>query len=219
MNGLLKNSFYGALGSAKVLLAFFLAAGLWLLISGNPSLLNVFGLVTATAFSFNAVSGIRKEAATKWSKYELTAPVRRKDIVKCRYINHIIWIGAGLLLSAFFIGLTVLVHGNNYFYYEVRDPLTLFAMSLGVSLFMGTIFYPATYFFGTDRSEIMIILSLLGAIGLTIGTIWMINAGHDFSSLSDAEYFMCLAVFMGVVIASFVLSYFLTNFIYSRKEY
>lgn len=219
MNGLLKNSFYGALGSAKILLAVFLAAGIALLISGNPTLLNILGLITATVFSFNAVSGFRKEAATKWSKYELTAPVRRKDIVKCRYINHIIWISAGVLLSAVFIGLTVLFHGNNYFYYEVRDPLTLFCVSTATALFMGTLFYPAIYFFGTDRSEIMIIVSLLGAIGLSIGTMWAINAGYDFSSLSDPEYFLCLAVFMAVAIISFVLSYFLTYFIYRRKEY
>ena len=219
MTGLLKNNFYGALGSAKILLAVFLAVGIGLLISANHTLLNIYGLVTATVFSFNAVSGFRKEASTKWNKYELTAPVRRKDIVKSRYINHIIWIGAGLLLSAVFIGLTILFHGNNYFYYEVRDPLTLFSMSVGASLFMGTLFYPAVYFFGTDRSEIMIILSLLGAIGLTFGTIWVINAGHDFSSLSDAKYFLCLAFFLGVAVVSFILSYFLTNFIYRRKEY
>ncbi|HCC37053.1 MAG TPA: ABC-2 transporter permease [Treponema sp.] len=219
MNGLLKNCFYGALGSAKILLAFFLAAGMALLISGNPTLLNVFGLITATVFSFNAVSSVRKEAATKWNKYELTAPVRRKDIVKCRYINHIIWISVGIVLSAIFIGLTALFHGNNYFYYEVRDPLTLFCVNTATALLMGTLFYPAIYFFGTDRSEIMIILSVLGAIGLTLGTIWAINAGHNFSSLSDPEYFLCMVVFMAVAIASFILSYFLTNFIYRKKEY
>jgi hypothetical protein len=219
MNGLLKNSFYGALGSAKILLVFFLAAGIVLLVSGNPTLLTVLGLISATVFSFNAVSGFRKEASTKWNKYELTAPVRRKDIVKCRYINHLIWVGAGVLLSAAFIGLTVLFHGNNYFYYEVRDPLTLFCVSTGTALYMGTLFYPAIYFLGTDRSEVIIIVSLLGAIGLSFGTMWAINAGYGFNSLSDPEYYLCMAVFMAVAIASFVLSYFLTNFIYHRKEY
>jgi hypothetical protein len=219
MSGLLKNSFYGALGSAKILLVFFLAAGVALLISGNAAILMLYGFITATAFSFVAVSGIRREAATKWNKYELTAPVRRKDIVECRYINHIIWIGAGILLSGIFIGLTVFFHGNTYFYYEVRDPLTLFCVNAATALFMGALFYPAVYFFGTDRSEIIIIISVLGAIGLTLGTMWAINAGHDFSSLSDPEYFLCMAIYMAVAIASFFLSYFLTNFIYRKKEY
>lgn len=219
MNGLLKNSFYGALGSAKILLAFFVVAGFALMITGNPSFLNIFGLITATVFSFNAVSGLRKEAATKWNKYELTAPVRRKDIVKCRYINHIIWVSVGVLLSAVFIGLTVLFHGNNYFYYSVRDPLTLVCVGSGTALFMGTLFYPAIYFFGTDKSEIIIIVSLLGAIGLSLGTMWIINAGYGFRSLSDPEYYLCMTIFMAVVIVSFILSYFATNIIYRQKEY
>jgi len=77
MNGLLKNQFYGAFGGAVVLLAFFSAVGIGLLITGNPTLLNIFALVVATAFTFNTAANFRKEASSKWNKYELTAPVRR----------------------------------------------------------------------------------------------------------------------------------------------
>lgn len=218
MKGLLKNQFYGAIGSAVVLLAFFAAVGIGLLISGNPSLLNIYVLVAATAFAFNAVSGFRKEASSKWSKYELTTPVGRKDIVKSRFINHTLWVLAGIILSALFVVLTLAIHGNRYFYYDVRDPLMLFSCGTGLALLMGAIFYPAIYLLGTDKSEIMMIISLLGSVGITVGIIWILNAAYDFRSVSDTEFYLNVMIYMVIVLVSFVLSYFLTTFIYRRKE-
>lgn len=219
MIGLLKNSFYGAIGSAIIFLVVFSTAGLVLLITGNPSLLNILVVVSSTAFAFNAVSGFRKEASTKWNKYELTTPVRRKDIVKSRYIIHISWIVVGVVLSSIVVGLAVILHGNLYFYHVIRDPLTLFCLSVGIALLMGTLYYPAIYLFGADRSEAIIIISLLGAVGIAFSIIWLINAGNDFNALSDPEYYFFIALFLGIVIILFLLSYVLTVAIYRRKEY
>ncbi|WMJ89237.1 ABC-2 transporter permease [Anaerocolumna sp. MB42-C2] len=217
--GLLKNSFYGAIGSAIIFLIVFLTAGLVLLITGSPALLNVLVVISATAFAINAVSGFRKEASTKWNKYELAAPVRRKDIVKSRYISYMSWIIFGIILSAVFAGLAVLVHGNLYFYHVIRDPLTLFCLSIGIALLMGTLYYPAIYLFGADRNEVIIIISLLDAVGIAFAIIWLINAGNDFNVLSDPEYYFFIALFLGIVIILFLLSYVLTVAIYRRKEY
>ncbi len=219
MIGLLKNNFYGAIGSAVIFLVVFLTAGLALLITGNPSLLNILVIVSATAFAFNAISGFRKEASTKWNKYELTTPVRRKDIVKSRYISHIIWIVVGVVLSVVFVGLTVLLHGNLYFYHVIRDPLTLFCLSAGIALLVGTLYYPAIYLFGADRSEVIIIISLLGAVGIAFAIIWLINAGNDFNVLSEPEYYLFIFLFLGIIVVLFLLSYFLTVAIYRGKEY
>lgn len=219
MIGLLKNSFYGAIGSAVIVLVVFSAAGLVLLITGNPALLNVLVIISATTFAINTVSGFRKEASTKWNKYELTTPVRRKDIVKSRYISHISWVIFGIVLSAVFVGLAVLVHGNLYFYHVVRDPLTLFCLSAGIALLMGTLYYPAIYLFGADRNEVIIIFSLLGAVGIAFAIIWLINAGNDFNVLSDPEYYFFMALFLGIVITLFLFSYVLTVAIYRRKEW
>jgi hypothetical protein len=218
MKGLLRNQFYGALSSAVVLLIFFVAIGIGLLISGNPSLLNIYALVTATAFTFNAISGFRKEASSKWSKYELTTPVGRKEIVKSRFINHALWVLAGIILSALFVVLTLAIHGNHYFYYDVRDPLMLFCCGTGIALLMGTIFYPSIYLLGTDKSEIIMIISLLGSVGITVGIIWMLNAAYDFQPVTDTEFYLNVMIYMMIVLVSFVLSYFLTTLIYRRRE-
>lgn len=219
MIGLLKNNFYGTIGSAILFFAVFSALGLVLLITGNPTVLNIMVVISATASAFNAVSGFRKEASTRWNKYELTTPVRRKDIVKSRYISHVSWIVIGSVLAGIFVAFTVLVHGNLYFYHVVRDPVSLFSLSIGIALLLGTLYYPAIYFLGSDKNEVIIIISLLGAIGIAFGIIWVINAGNDFQSLTDPEYFLFIAVFMGIVVLLFILSYFLTVHIYRKKEY
>lgn len=219
MIGLLKNQFYGAMGSGILFFVAFMAGGLVLLIIGNPALLNILVMVSAPVFVFSAIAGFRKEAATKWSRYELTAPITRNDIVKSRYIGHLFWATVGTSLAAIFVGLAVLLHGNRYFYHPVRDPLTLFCLSVGIALLFGALYYPAIYFFGADKSEMMIILSLFGAVGTALGIIWLINAGNNFEPLSDPEYYMFMTVFMGSIVLLFALSYCLTVFVFRKKEY
>lgn len=219
MIGLLRNNFYGAIGSAVFFFVIFIAAGFTLLITGNPSILNILVALSATAFAFNAISGFRKEAASKWNKYELTMPVRRKDIIRSRYIGHVCWIIIGILLAAIFVGLAILLHGNHFFYHKIRDPLTLFCLSIGIALLFGALYYPLIYLMGADKSEVIIIISLLGAVGTVSGIIWLINAGNDFQSLTNPEYYFFIALFMCIVMLLFLLSHLLTIFIFNRKEY
>lgn len=218
MKGLLKNQFYGAWGSAVILLLFFLAIGIGLVISGNPSLLNIYVVVSSAAFSFNAVSGFRKEASSKWNKYELSIPVTRNQIVKSRFVSHALWTLSGIILSALFVLITLKIHGNMYFYYLVRDPLMLFSCGIGIALLTGSIFYPLIYFLGTDKSEIIMIISLLGSVGATIGIFWLLNAANDFQGLSDSEFYLIVTAYIAIVLVTFILSYFLTTLIYQKKE-
>lgn len=219
MKGLLRNQFYGAASSAAILYGFFILVGIGLLISGNPLLLNSYVLVSATAFALNAIASFRKEAASKWGKYELTTPLTRRDIAKSRYISHVIWTLAGILLSALFVGLTVRIHGNHIFYHVIRDPLTLFCIGAGIALFMGAIFYPTIYFLGTDKSEIIMLISLLGAVSITAGLVWLLNAAYDFKAVSDLEFYLNIVIYMTIAIVFFLFSYFLTTLIYSKKEF
>lgn len=219
MKGLIKNQMYGAWGSAVVLFAFAIAAGLYLVCTGNPSFMTIFVLAAATIFAINAVASLRKEASSKWCNYVLTTPTTRKVIVKSRYVHHAIWLTIGLMVSALFVAFTVAIHGNRFFHYTFRDPLTLFSMSMGTGVLMGALFYPAVYLLGTDKSEIMMILSLLVSIGLTLGITWLLNAAYSFKALSDTEYYISIGAYWVIVIAAFIASYYLTVFVYRKKEY
>lgn len=219
MKGLLRNSYYGAIRSALVLLVAVFAVGLALLIIGSPTLLTLIVILSAAAACFVAISSFRREASTKWSKYELTTPVRRKDIVKTQYISHVSWVACGIIISVIFVTLAVVLHGNGHFFYELRDPLALFVFSTGTAVFMGALFYPITYFMGADKNEAMMIISLLGAVGLSFGITWLLNVAYGFKKLSDLEFYFSISVYMAVVIVFFIVSYYISTFIYNRKEY
>lgn len=223
MKGLLKNNFFGAMGSAMVSLSFFVVFGIVVIVTANSSLLLIFGLVCIPIFAINALSAFRKESATNWNKYIIVAPVRRKDIVKSRYINHISWVLVGAILVAIFVAFMILIHGVSIYNNSVRDPLSLFGIGIGIPLLMGSVFYPAVHLIGADRSEILMIISLIAAIGITTGIIGSINMYYSYyygyDSMSDPEFLMGMAVYIGIVILFFILSYFLSLLINRKKEY
>lgn len=219
MKGLLRNNFYGAMKSAGIFLFAVAAVGLALLIVGDPVLLQLVVIISAAAASFVSISGFRKDASSKWSQYELTAPVRRKDIVKAQYISHAAWVSGGIILSAVFVVLAVLLRGNVYFFNVLRDPAALFCVSAGAALWTGTLFYPVTYALGADKNEVVMICSLLGAIGITYGIMWMVSAAYGFKQLSDSEFYTCIFIYVMTAIAFFLFSCFVSTSIYSKKDY
>jgi len=218
MKGLLKNNFYGVIGEAKILLLLFLTLGIALLVTGSSELFLLFAFLSAPLLIFNSVSSLSKAALTKWVKYELTMPVQRKDIIKSRYISHSIWSLLGVLLPSIFVVFAIFIHGNKFFYHELRDPIAYFCVIVSIALYTGAFFYPAVYSLGAGKSELLLILSLIGAIGLTAGLSILLYASNG-SDLTDTEFLIGIAIFMVIAIIVYILSYFLTVFIYSKKEY
>ena len=86
MKGLLKNNFYGVIENLKIALAFVMLVGVLLLITGEATLLSAFSLIAPPIIALLMVSCVRKESASKWEKYKLTLPVRRKAIIESQGI-------------------------------------------------------------------------------------------------------------------------------------
>ena len=219
MKGLLRNSFYGAKDSFIVLLVMLGALGIGVVVSGNATLLNIFGFPCVTVFAVVALSSYRKEAATNWNKYIVASPVKRHEIIKSRYMYHLMCLGVGTALLVVVVGLAVLKHGNRFFYQPVRDPLTLLCISVGIPLLLGSLFYPMATLIGIDKSEVVLIISLLGSIGITAGIVWLVNISFGNDSVNDFEYFAGMAAFIGISLLLFVGSYYVSLTVNRKKEY
>ena len=89
MRGLLRNNFYVTLADAKAFAVVVILLGVFVVAMDNaiPSLLIFYIMLVMVGFPVNSVAGIRKESATKWEKYKLTAPVKRTDIVKSFFVS------------------------------------------------------------------------------------------------------------------------------------
>lgn len=219
MKGLIKNSIYGAMGSAYILFAFFAIFGIVVMITANSTLLLIFSITCVTGFAFNALSAFRKEAATNWRKYVITLPIRRRDIVKSRYIHHLIWVFVGMVIAVVFIVLTILIHGNLFFNDKIRDPFAIFWIDIGIPLLMGSVFYPLILLVDSDKSEILMVISLIVAVGLTAAFVWIVNMHFGFAPVNLTEFFIGMFIYIGMVSISFFSSYYISLIFINRKEY
>lgn len=213
MRGLFLDNFYKTVGSMKLFACFVLAVGFAVLITGNATVLELFVYTAITALSVNGVVGMRKDADVKWDKLELTLPVRRGDIVKSKYISYLFWVLTGFMIAVVFTVLAVVIHGNVFFVYGFRDITSLFTLGTAIALLVGALFYPMAYLFGIDKSETLLVVSVIGSVGLAVLFIWMVNLNGALG------YYMRLGVFASIVVALFGISYAVTRVVYGGKEF
>lgn len=215
MKGLLRNHYYKILSGLRILLIFILLAGaLILLFGGGEDLLTAFLCLSVIAFPFISSIAVRKSGGGKWDQYILSLPVRRYEIVKSVFITQLITILIGSAISMVLFLASFAIHG--FMFYRYVDVLLLFSSAIGTSLIMNAIFLPISYLDSSDRIEAVSIISLIIAVAAMTALITVINIFLEKPSNIQ------LAVFgVGILIlsyAAFVLSYFLTVGIYSKKD-
>lgn len=217
MKGLFMNNVYATLSNAKVFSGIMLLLGVFVVIMDNiiPSLIIGYMLLGMVGFSLTAIVSLQKEGATKWSKYKLTAPVKRSDIVKSYFINLLLWLIVGIIFAGTAVILSIILHG--FPFDRNTDIFMLFVVGIGVSLFMGAIFFPLFYLGGEERSEVFLGISLLCSIAMLMGLAAFINTLFpDMTTLQLILSGMTILACAGLV---FTLSYPLTVGIFKRKEY
>ena len=214
MKGLLKNNFLAVCSNMKVFALLMALLGIFTAAVISRSLVIGCALLSIVGFSMIAVTGMKKEFASKWGKYKLTLPVNRANIVKSYFISQLIWLAVGAAFAGVSICLSWVLHGcpfdNNI------DTLSVFSVGISVSLFMGAFFFPLFYSIGEEKSEVFLVISLLCGIGIAMGIVSAVNfclaPGFTTVLFGDAILIVC-ALFI------FVLSYPLTVHIYREKEY
>lgn len=212
MKGLLLNEFYSAVGNIKLFLFIALAAAISLIVTGSPTAQELFVYITITALSVNAVVSFRKDAVSKWDKYEITMPVQRKDIVRSKYLSYLFWLLFGTLLALTVTILAAIIHKTAACLPGTGALPSMFNLGIGISLLTGALFYPLSYRFGIDKSETILIISIISAILLSIVTLNILN--RYIPSFSTR-----MSVFILLYSASFAISYKTTLLLYQKKEF
>lgn len=219
MRGLLKNNFMGVIENIKILFSLVLIWGIIVSATGNASLLGIFSLTTTPVLSILVVLCLRKESLSKWYKYKISLPVKRNHIVKSYYISHLCWCIAGMIIVTLCMVITVMIHGNQYFYYGFRDAITLILGGAVLAIFIGAIFYPFYYFWGDEKTEIIAIISTVISIAIVAGISMLINVLLGSKGVSDKTYYLSLIAIFMISGISFICSYLLSSFLFQTKEY
>ncbi len=214
MKGLLRNNLYATLSNAKVFSCFMILFGLFAVAVISQSLQIGYVMTGIIGFSVNAIAVSKNEFASKWGKYKLTLPVKRKDIVKSLFFNQIIWLLAGTLFVGIEISLSWLFHGCPFD--QSIDILTMFALGISMSLFTDAVFFPLFYAGGAERSEVFLIISLLCAFGIDFMIISILN---DLLEPGTAAIVSGAVALTMRSLLAFALSYPLSVTIFRRREY
>lgn len=214
MKGLIKNNLYGTYANAKVFAGFMILFGVFVVAVISQSLQIGYVMTGIIGFSVSAVLTAKSDFISKWGKYKLTLPVRRADIIKSLFFNQLIWLFAGLLFAGIELSLSWLFHGCPFD--QPVDILSMFALGISMSLFMGAVFFPLFYAGGAERGEVFLIIAILCAFGLDFTIVSITNELLD----AGAETVVFGAIILaGCSLVAFALSYPLTVCIFRKKEY
>lgn len=216
MKGLLKNNFYAVRSSAKVFSIFMFLLGAFVIVVVSQQLLLFYMLLGMIGFSMNAIASMGKEYISKWGKYKLTTPVKRADIVKSYFIGQLIWLIVGMIFAGIGMGLSWLLHGCPFG--QSIDALMMFSTGICISLFAGAVFFPLFYLGGEERTGVYLTISLLCAVGITMG----ITTFADIVVVSGIAVWRIIfkaAILLMCSLLVFALSYPLTVAIFRRREY
>lgn len=218
MRGLFRNNFYATLLSAKAFAGIVVLAGMFVVAMDNtiPSLIIGYMLLVMIGFSLNSIASIRKESATKWGKYKLTVPVKKRDIVLSFFASQLLWLAVGIGFAGVGIVLSVALHGNPFD--RNTDIFMLFVVGIGISLFMGAIFFPLYFLGGEERNEVILLVSLLGGIGVIMGLTTLIRIMYP-GNMTTWQIVLSGIFMMVCAVAAFAASYPVSVGLFKRKEY
>ena len=96
------------------------------------------------------------------------------------------------------------------------DTLSLIALGISISLFMGAIFFPFFYLGGAEKSDVFLVITLLCAFGID----WVIvNVTNELLEPGIINIILGASVLIICSLLAFCISYPLTVSIYKKKEY
>lgn len=219
MIGLLRNDVFGVIDNLKVYALLIAVFGVGCIVSGGVTVLYLFCILTPAVLSAVSISSLRLESNSRWPKYKLTLPIRRSAIVKGHYVNHLLWSVVGTVVVSVVMAVSVLVHGNQYFYYGWRDALTLIVIGFILAVLIGALVYPLYYYFGAMHAELILLGSTLGAVAIVRGLSLVINFLLGEAQISTVTYVNSVGIILAAACMGYMLSYFVTCHIFASKEY
>jgi hypothetical protein len=192
IKGLIQYAFYSAIGQSKINFIMILVGGLIFTVIGMSSIYH-FVPVTVMGLSIlpGHVNGQESDHVT-WSRFQLTMPVKRREVILSKYVNFLIYVLIGLGINGLFIMLGRVLHEMYPGYYESAlvnsyssdvikflegfNPsdirLTVLVLSTGMVLTVCSLYYPISYSKFIDGEVSLIIITMIisfVAIGFIAG--------------------------------------------------
>ena len=132
------------------------------------------------------------------------------------FLSLLLWLVVGMAFAGIGAALSIMLHG--FPFDRNTDIFMLFVAGVGISLFMGAIFFPLFYMGGEERNEVFLVISLLCGIGLVMGLTTLINTLFP-APMTATQILLGGAIIFVCALLAFVISCPITAYIYHKKEY
>lgn len=211
MKGLILKDLLNLKGNVKFILLFIIMFG-FMSSLGDGNVNNFIGVIIVLCTTM-IVSTFSYDDLNKWDSYVLTMPINRNDIVLSKYLTMLIFSFTGVLVSLI-VSVTIGYFKNTLI---LNETLLINALILSISVCFGSLILPLIYKFGTERARLSIILCFLVP---TLALLVFKSILENISSPISIEIILNILVYSlpFVAILLFVISYFISSKIYSKKE-
>ena len=211
MKGLILKDLLNLKGNIKFILLFIIMFG-FMSSLGDGNVNNFIGVIIVLCTTM-IVSTFSYDDLNKWDSYVLTMPINRNDIVLSKYLTMLIFSFIGVLVSLI-VSVTIGYFKNTLI---LNETLLINALILSISVCFGSLILPLIYKFGTERARLLMILCFLVP---TLALLVFKSILENISSPISIEILLNTLVYSlpFVAILLFVISYFISSKIYSKKE-
>lgn len=213
MKGLLRNNFYSM--GTNLQLSFVISFVLIFipLVLGEENIVPMVLSMQSFMFIANIGTALNTDITTKWSNFEITLPIKRKDIIKARYTSFLMLIMCGVFMSAVTSFLTAIVFET----FTIDALIFGFAFGVSLSLLTSSFMYPIMLKFGTEKNEIIIFICAGIATALFLIVLKITAPFVSDNFIMNGKSLIGI-IFTLVSIGVFILSYFVSLTMYKRKE-
>ncbi len=161
-------------------------------------------MITINTFSLDNLA--------KWDQYALSLPIKRKTIVKEKYILTLLACGAGTLVSF----LISYVHGTflNASRFNMSEHLLFTEIIVSLFLFFFSILLPLTFRFGVEKSRLFLFVLFASPAFLVTG---LSTSGIPIPSEATIIKIGLFSPIIGFVF--YAVSYILSVRIFEKREF
>jgi len=210
IKGLMLYSFHSASGNITFMLTISLLPACIFLVTGAFSFFVIFAGIALIAVPCSLIMSAHKDSTSKWNRFQLTMPVKRKDVIAAKYLSHLLLLLVGIGLVGIFTAISIALHENLFF--GIRQAgIDYFPVFIGIALLAGGLFYPLVYTVGENKEEALSAVCIAGAGGIFVLISWILNM----TNLTQNNIaLLCITITMVLL----VCSYMTARNIYANKD-
>lgn len=212
MKGLIRNSFYSMENNIKI--AFLMSSALIFVpfITKEVTILCMIIAVQIFIFIANVGTSLHADEVSKWNKFECTLPIRKNTIILAKYLSFCMLILFGFVISIL-TGVLVLFKWTSV---NMSSLIWGYEYGLTLSIIVAAIMYPVMLKIGTEKNELIILLSaFIAVIFMLFIALFLspLTGGMNLHSPLVGIVSVCISLLLLLV------SYFVSLWIYKNKEF